>query len=399
MLNLSNDRDLIREGMARKRLRRQARKQTRRDSRLTKRTRDQPTPAATESSPWELLVEQGVVAADDPTPTTATSAGAKRPAKAPQSNDRTAPPLWVPLEGRPAEPTGRRVGRIALWTALGLVMALGLVTLARSAVNFFTPSPQQTVASIAPGTGSEDLELSGTAERVALDYLTWSEDSRPWRSAAMAWTGLPGSSSDGWNGRGSATATAATTLGVDHVTDSLSVATVEVRVQTPTPVTPNGTSAIASTPNALWLTLAVPLTRSDGGLSVAATPALVGAPPPSPIKAQPVSPTVDSEASTATRASATRLLTSYAASDLTYVLAPGAEIAGLNGVVVLQELTDWSVDQLTDGSDPSVRRATATVRWQLPGGTESQLLSTYRVEIRQIDGRWLLSSISPRTEK
>jgi hypothetical protein len=141
-----------------------------------------------------------------------------------------------------------------------------------------------------------------------------------------------------------------------------------------------------------WLTLAVPVVSSEGGMVVSALPALVAGPRHADWSPSPDYSPVDADATQAAQATLTAFFRAYAAGDQTalgYYTAPGVSIRGLDGLVGFASLVTVRVDQ-----GGASRTASATVAWRDPV-SGAVLQQGYRVGIVQQNGKWLVASLAP----
>jgi hypothetical protein len=150
---------------------------------------------------------------------------------------------------------------------------------------------------------------------------------------------------------------------------------------------------------ARWLTVAVPLVVRDGRPLLAATPALVGAPPAlgGSSSANTAAGSTDDSFSKSTQDTVTQFLQAFATGELDFVRAPRASLVGLDKAVAFRELKAWRARQLVPGQDSAVWAGTATVTWKLPGSA-GELTCSYRITLRRQEDRWLLVAIEVDTE-
>jgi hypothetical protein len=335
-----------------------------------------------------------------------------------QTPDSAGPPPWG-VGWAPVEPTGRRWGRWLRRGALGVVVLVGAGVILQTVVRdvhhaLGTDQPQHTTAAATvPAT-----RLSGFAEQVGTDYLSWSAGSKPARGQALGRYSAPGSDIDGWDGSGRQAVTAAHTLGITRARrGTAAVVTVAVRI-TPYQATgkaPAGASTgktsgprvpgAAPGPDpatkgykaqpARWLDLAVPVAQKDDRLVVTATPDLVGSVPaaaPSPAVGSATSE-VDQAGTDATRPVVARLMSDYAASNLAYSAAAGARFSGLGGAASPGEIQAWQLAPVAPGQDPARRSGDLTIAWHLAGG--GTLTCHYRITLAHQNGKTLLAAVSP----
>jgi Conjugative transposon protein TcpC len=268
----------------------------------------------------------------------------------------------------------RNLLRVLLAAVLGLLLLLGLRDVVRPFVAA-RPAP----ARISPTAVYPREPAEAFAARFAMAYLTFDGAHPDVRQRALAAYLIDGGDPGlGWDGNGKQTALEGVPAGIQVESANRALVTVAVLVD-----------------QQRWIYLAVPVVSDQGGLAVAAAPALV--PPPGRASWQQPSNTTsddqDSTLSSQLRPSLTAFFRAYAASrasELAYYAAPGAEIQGLGGEVELGELSDLSVMQ--GGSDE--RDAVATVRW-LDRHSGASLSESYRLRLAQVDGKWLVGQVSP----
>jgi hypothetical protein len=298
----------------------------------------------------------------------------------PAAGDGTTEP-WAVVGAPSVEPLRARVLRWLLPLTLVVLTTVGLLSVTGRVVQWFWTSPAVTPAVLVP-----ELQFTGVAETVALEYLTWNTADRTGRADTATGWGLPAGAVDGWDGTGRLTADAAATIAVHRCDLTGAVATVRVRIH-----------PAASGPR--WVLLAVPLELTDGMVTVAATPALVGTPPDTcTTPALPQGSQDDVATRDATAGTVAKLVTAYGAGDLEFVRAPGTRFVGLGGAVTSGVLQSWRVaaPAPTPGADPASRVGDLAVVWAFPDGGGS-LRCAYRVTIVNLDGRWLLSAVQPET--
>lgn len=300
--------------------------------------------------------------------------------------------------------------------ALVVVVAVGVVSIARTAVaGITTLNDEPTTTPSAPAVS--DARLRGFASVVALEYLSYSSETKARRQQALARYAAAGVDIDGWSGSGRMLADSAVPMAITRASGSAAVVTLRVRVTPfsatdeqgqPDKQTPASTNAkvpnVASAPDPAtagwqplsprWLSLAVPVARRGGHLVVTATPALVGSPPGSvPHQAVTDASAADAVTTQATRGSVTTLMRNYASGELGYSRASGARFSGLNGAVSLVEIVDWQMAPVPAGESPSRRVGDVTVTWELASGA-GRLTSTYRIALARQQDKWLLADVA-----
>lgn len=325
--------------------------------------------------------------------------------------------VWSLEDALPVESSAQRWWRRTRMVALVVVVAVGVLSIARTVVDG--------VASLAdePATGPaapavSDARLRGFASVVALEYLSWSGETKARRQQALARYAAAGVDIDGWSGSGRLLADSAVPMGITRASGSAAVVTLRVRV-TPfaatdeqakagdapaAPKTDSKVPNVASAPNPAaagwkplsprWLSLAVPVARRGGHLVVTATPALVGSPPTAvPAEAVTSTSSADSAGTQATRRAVTTLMRNYASGELGYSRASGARFVGLNGAVSLVEIVDWQMAPVPAGKTARRRMGDVTVTWELASGA-GQLTTTYRIALVRQQDKWLLASVA-----
>lgn len=300
--------------------------------------------------------------------------------------------------------------------ALVVVVAVGVVSIARTAVTGISAlSEEPSAAPSAPAVS--DARLQGFASVVALEYLSWSGETKARRQQALARYAAAGVDIDGWSGSGRLLADSAVPMAITRASGSAAVVTLRVRVtpfsatdeqgqpEKQTSAQKNGTVPnVASAPDPVaagwerlsprWLSLAVPVARRDGHLVVTATPALVGSPPGSaPHQAVMDASRADAATTQATRGAVTTLMRHYGSGELGYSRASGAEFSGLDGAVSLVEIVDWQMAPAPAGTQSSRRVGDVTVAWELGSGA-GQLTSTYRIALAGQHDKWLLADVA-----
>lgn len=303
------------------------------------------------------------------------------------------------LTGRPREPRWVRVRRTFAVTTMVVLMLAGAVSIAGEVMGWLRTA--------APATGPQlaDADFDGAAELAATDYLSWDAGNKPRRQAALTRIAAPGVAVDGWDGTGRQWADSAATIGRTRSAPDHAVVVTQVRVvpftgstsdtALPPPSSPrDGDGSVSSAPDlsaagwtagtARWLTVAVPLVVRDGRPLLAATPALVGAPPAlgDSSSANTAAGSTDDSFSKSTQDTVTQFLQAFATGELDFVRAPRASLVGLDKAVAFRELKAWRARQLVPGQDSAVRAGTATVTWKLPGSA-GELTCSYRITLRR----------------
>ncbi|TQM01676.1 conjugative transposon protein TcpC [Pseudonocardia kunmingensis] len=311
--------------------------------------------------------------------------------------------------------------RARRFVALAVVLVLvvvGAVSIADTVLSWVTPaSPAGPPAQAEKAPAVPESALLATALPFAVDYLSWDTHDRAARQVALERAVAPDVAGDGWDGTGIQTADSPVAIGLARSARDGAVVTVRVRV---TPYAPATAAAapraeeqpedagtnVASGPASgagpalqpRWLNLAVPLLSRDGRVLVSARPALVGTPQPAADEpALSDGAAGDATYAQETRDTITKLLDAYGSGELEFIRAGGTTFEGLGGAAALGTVTNWRVADFDDGDDASIRVGDVTVTWELPGN--SSLACSYRVELKNADGRWYLLSIGAETEE
>ncbi len=267
----------------------------------------------------------------------------------------------------------RRGLRALLVSALAVLLLLGL----RDVVRPFTTGRTLSRVPVQAGQAYPREVAEVFAARFAMAYLTYDSAHPQVRRQALQ-PYLPDNADPalGWDGQGRQTAIAALPSGIEVRGDQLALITVAVQVD-----------------GGRWVYLVVPIAADPGGLVVEAAPALVAPPGRASWRPPAQGTEEDSALESQLRPSLTAFFGAYArssASELAYYTAPGALIGGLGGEVDFGELQDLVVEQ----GPPDRRQALAGVRWRDPRSGGS-LVQRYRLELVQVDGKWLVRAVSP----
>jgi hypothetical protein len=309
---------------------------------------------------------------------------AQRPGQAPpQQPRRPRETPWQPEPESSFTTWGRRFLR-------GLVVAV-LLLAAISGVRSWIRPPQTTAPPVAAESGYPKDEAKAVAARFATAYLTWDEEDKDGRAAAVAMDLAAGlDASTGWNGRGRQTAST-TYPGEVKVDPGGVAAQVDVRVLV-TPATKQGAGWAAGKP--FWQRLSVPVARTQTRVVVSSAPIFVSDDPAALPDNLPEPGAPDDELTSATQKDAEAFFRAYAKSDseVIAVAAPGATIRSLNGTVRLERLQEW---QVYAGNDDE-RQATAAVNWI--GSGETTLAQSYTLTLRRTVAangaeRWQVAAI------
>lgn len=313
------------------------------------------------------------------------------------------PSLTAPEHGFTAVPRSRRrltITHLLVYLFMGLACASFVLQTIVGPILRATGSddPPPAVAATVDPAAAAQLAVAFTA-----DYFSYDPTAPEVRATALARWGQDGSK---WEGRSQ--------LHADVVTAGASAPAGDGRllVQTTARVTPaaltGDTPAPAGQPpipaaadpgpargpwtpqSPRWLTLDVAVTAEPTGLRV--TGATLGGDQPTPVTA--VRET-DGALTADLAPFATDVFTALASGELGYITAPDVQLRGLGGAVQLDRVTAWSVGR--DPADSTTRTATATATWQL-AGTDLVIAQDYALQITQVDGRWLVGTISTQSE-
>jgi hypothetical protein len=309
---------------------------------------------------------------------------------------------------RVKRPIPQFVGRVVIWTLVGVVLVAGLLSIGRSFVNrVATQTP------VAPPASINTADASSVAGRFAADYLTYNPLNAAGGKAALSDTLISGAdptrllwTGSGWLAADLVIPAAVTVQDTDHA-----VVAVRARVQigapasseTPVPTTPAiplpGPAAnTAALPagyqvlGALWLSLQVPVTDVDGAIAIdAAGPVFsTTSAMPNPLKKG----STDSSTTTATRDWANTLFTAYsgaASTDMNYLTDPNSTISTLSGAVALQNVQSWSIGEAQpDGT----RSGAAAIAWTLKPTADLSIVQNYSVTATSHDKRWFAAAIT-----
>jgi hypothetical protein len=315
------------------------------------------------------------------------TATATRPARsaAPSRPDDHRPDTpWSPEPESSFTTWGRRFLR-------GLVVVVLLLAAITGVRSWIRPVRSQAPVQSVEATFPRD-DARAVGARFAASYLTWNEEDRDARPAAIGLdlaTGLDKSA--GWNGAGRQSA-GMTYPGEVTVDPEGVTAHVDVRVYVQ-PYDKDGRDWKPGPPR--WQRLSVPVARTATRVVVSGAPTFVsdGAVPLPPD--MPSSGAPDEELTTKTEKDAQAFFEAFATSNsaVAAVTAPGSTITSLNGAVRLDALRDW---QVFAGNEDE-RRATAAVTW---AGRDSKttLAQNYTVTLRRTVAangaeRWQVAAI------
>ncbi|NYE44860.1 conjugal transfer protein [Streptomyces fulvorobeus] len=271
-----------------------------------------------------------------------------------------------------------RVGRIALWGAVGLLAAAGLRGLVAP-----PPSPAGPQAAPAPGPTAaaypEDAARA-LAVRAAHAYLAWDEAKPEDRARELAAVLAAGVDPQlGWDGRG----TQAVGLVVPGPVIPGRAGRARVRVDAQ--IAP-GAGPVR------WVAVEIPVAVAGGGrLVVSGPPALLGVPErQAPGPEHPERP-VDPAFSAATRTTVTGFFRVWASGGAAQAAAPGTAVPALPEGVELGRVQSW---EAAPGTGPD-RTGRAHVVWAVGGG---EITQAYRVQLTRVESaraaRWQVAGIS-----
>ncbi len=193
----------------------------------------------------------------------------------------------------------------------------------------------------------------------------------------------------------------------------LSASPAAIPAPTPTPETAAdvGTAAVppgsASDPGAVpagwtdlgsrWLTLAVPVQSSAGGVKVSPSGAVLSGEAPNVVTADPAW-LADPGITTATQPVVTSFFPAYAQSNAGYLAEPGVDLAGLAGTVTVASVTGWNVSvppaAVSGAASAASGVGAAAVTWQL-AGTDLQIQQSYSIALTSSQNRWYIAALSP----
>src|SRR6266545_2342914 len=255
----------------------------------------------------------------------------RSPAGKQRAESETADPDWWNKPGSPAPPHRHRGGTA---TATRPARASAPVRPDEYRADTpWTPEPESTFTLD---------EARAVGARFAASYLTWNEEDRDARPAAIGLDLASGlDKTAGWNGSGRQSA--GTTYPGQVTVDPEGVtAHVDVRVYVQ-PYDKNGREWKPGTPR--WLRVSVPVARTAFRVVASGPPTFVSdgtvpLPPDMPSAGAP-----DEELSSLTQKDAEAFFEAYATSNaaVAAVTAPGSTITSLYGTVRLEALRDWQV--------------------------------------------------------
>jgi Conjugative transposon protein TcpC len=288
---------------------------------------------------------------------------------------------WTPVEESPGRARARRAAQIGL----GLVLVLAVVSGVRS---WFRHEPKPYVPPVSAAQQFPGVQAGAVAGRFTESWWTW-DDTAPDQHAAAVALDYTGDAGTGWAGHGKQSAADAAPWSVTVESATRARVTVIAYV---TPYTQDQKTRAYTAGPGKWRALDVPVQVTGQRVSVAGTPAEVGLPAPQSGSALNLGDS-DDALTNSTKADVTSFFTAYGKStDVSALVAPGAQITGLGSGLVLNALTSWTVYAGT----PSTRTAAAVVRWQEPGGNLSS--SAYSLSLTKVSGasgdRWQVLAIT-----
>jgi hypothetical protein len=257
----------------------------------------------------------------------------------------------------------RLTGRLAIWFAVGLLLVRGGAGL------FAAPEKAEVVRA---ATDPSDEAVAATAERFARLYLEEPAPKalRPYLAAgATIGAGRP-PSADG------AEVAQADVVDTSDIGDGRVVVTVSCELR-----------------DARTLYLTVPIARHGSGeAAVLGAPSIVAMPAPAGADPERPRPIAGSEAGAISELVA-KFIPAYLSSgdsrELSYLLAPGAEVVPLGGQIELVSI--GKVEQLGAGEGAG-RDLLVSARVREPVGGATYPLG-YRLEVRRRAGRWYVSAV------
>ncbi|WP_153505878.1 conjugal transfer protein [Cumulibacter manganitolerans] len=299
---------------------------------------------------------------------------------------------------------GRRARRGAGWWTWAKRIAVGVLLLA-GFIQLVVKPVRNVLADDTPAredTAPVSLQAAGaTATGFALDYLSsGGTTAAGQRAAALEHWLYPGAFSEAadvgsWGGDAVLLADSATVQDTARVGSDAAVLAVQVRVRTftpagtgtkpPAPAAPQKGGSAAFSPQvpagysagpAYWLRLLVPVMRSGSAVLVTAPGPVFSGDAPTPV---PVTVESDAAENEVLLGPATKILQAYAAGDLQYVAAPGADLAGLDGAFSVAGVSNVRV--ATAGKEDASRTLAADVEWTL-AGTTATVTQTYGLRLR-----------------
>ena len=302
-----------------------------------------------------------------------------------------------------AAPSGFTAG-LWLWVARVAIAVIFLAGVNQVFIKpFRTSKPAAAVTTLDPAGSAQ------AAARYVSDYLSFLPGRGPAQLAALSndAVGSTGAALEQFSGTGY--------LGVEAVlpgesasidaTHSVVAVAVRIRTAMPPPKSQNAVSApaVGADPGPVpagwtdlgsrWITVMVPVQASGGSIRVSGEGPVFAGEAPQLITA-PTGAQVDQAATTGTQQVASSLLTAYAASNLSYLAAPGVALNGLQGAVTFVSLTGWSLSLPPGQANPASGTGVGLVTWQL-AGTDLHITQPYAIALTNSQGRWYGAALSP----
>jgi hypothetical protein len=264
----------------------------------------------------------------------------------------------------------RAVGNGLFWIGIPAILAL-LIFIAGDELGQHKVAPTPHPAAAAP---QQNGALEVFAARFVVAYLTTQNGQQAaWQQSLAPYVPSQVNLSNWWNG-----------TGTNSVIEAIPVET--SRAGAITHVT------VAAETSHGWIYLSVPVFQDANGYAVVNAPAVVPATGEASTWSPGQPPSVDGQLSSQLTSDLSNFFTAYAQSNwaqLGYYLAPGTTVGGLNNSVAFQSL---QLSVLTGGS---TRTAIAAVTWQPHGESGGTVQQSYRLQLVQQGGKWLVSSLSP----
>jgi Conjugative transposon protein TcpC len=256
----------------------------------------------------------------------------------------------------------RATGRLAIWVAIGLLLARGALA------TFAAPRGSEVRVATAPG----DEVIAATAERFARLYLEDPDPKalRPYLAAGpVIGAGRPPSAEG-------AEVAQADVVDTSHVGDGRVVVTVSCELR-----------------DARTLYLTVPIVRQGPGeAAVLGAPSIVAMPAPAGADPESPRPVAGAEADAISELVAKFIpayLSAGSSKELSYLLTPQAEVVPLGSQFELVSV--GHVDQLGDGEGPR-RDLLVAAKVKDPVGGATYPLA-YRLSVVERSGRWYVAAV------
>ena len=302
-----------------------------------------------------------------------------------------------------AAPRGFTAG-LWLWVAR---VAVAVIFLA--GVNQVFIKPFRTAK---PAAAVTTLDAAGSAQaaaRYVSDYLSFLPGRGPTQLAALTndVVGSAGAALGQFSGTGYLRVEAVLPGEVTSIDSTHSVVAVAARIRSAMPPAKSQSAvsapAVGADPGPVpagwtdlgsrWITVLVPVQASAGSIRVSGEGPVFAGEAPQLITA-PAGAQVDQAVTTNTQPVAASLLTAYAASNLSYLAAPGVSLNGLQGAVTFVSLTGWSLSLPVGQASPASGTGVGLVTWQL-AGTDLHIAQPYAIALTNSQGRWYGAALSP----